>query len=76
MEGDGTLMAVRVSTEGGFPAGPATRLFQHASLRPGYPQYDVSASGRFVLPGPVNGANARPVIRVVENWFAKFDRKD
>ena len=72
-----TLVAVSVSTAGDFSVGEATRLFEHAGLRPGnnYAPYDVSADGqRFILAEPVaEGADApAPSIRVVQNWFAEF----
>ena len=74
VEGE-TLIAVSVSTEPTFEAGSATRLFSdpHLALKGRVrPQYDVSADGqRFVMLETV-GERPKPVIRVVQNWFAEF----
>ncbi len=70
-----TLMAVAAATTPSFTSGAVTRLFQDANLLgPGNPRYDVSADGRrFVLPGPVAGAEEKPPsIHVVENWYEEF----
>jgi hypothetical protein len=71
-----TLIAVPVSTTGGFTAGPPGRLFSH----PGFanwsdPNYDVAADGqRIILPERV-GEQER-MIHVVLNWSAEFrDRR-
>ena len=76
VEGE-TLVAVSVSSGSSFSVGSATRLFEHAGLRPGgnYAPYDVSADGqRFILAEPVGEGGAAPVpsIRVVMNWFEEF----
>ncbi len=73
----GTLVAVSVSSGSSFSVGSATRLFEHAGLRPGanYPSYDVSADGqRFILAEPVGEAAEapEPSIRVVMNWYEEF----
>ena len=74
VEGE-TLIVVPVSTEPAFEAGAATRLFSDPHLavnRRVRPQYDVSADGqRFVMLETV-GEQPKPVIRVVQNWFAEF----
>ena len=74
VEGE-TLIAVSVSTEPTFEMGAATRLFSdpHLALNNRVrPQYDVSAHGqRFVMLETV-GERPKPVIRVVQNWFAEF----
>ena len=74
-EGD-TLIAVPVSTAGGFTAGPPSRLFSH----PGFgnwsdPNYDVTADGqRIILPERM-GEQER-MIHVVQNWFTELrDRR-
>ena len=76
VEGE-TLVAVSVSSGSSFSVGAATRLFEHAGLRPrfNYDPYDVSADGqRFILAEPVGegGEAPKPSIRVVQNWFAEF----
>ena len=76
VEGE-TLIAVEVSTEGGFSIGKSTRLFDHPGLRPGgnYAPYDVSAEGeRFILVEPITetGEVPKPTIRIVQNWFEQF----
>jgi hypothetical protein len=77
VEGD-TLFAVPVATKPVFSMGTAKRLFSDPALEWEWsaPTYDVSADGqRFVLMEPV-GAMRKPVIQVVQNWFAEFqDRK-
>ena len=76
VEGE-TLIAVEVSTEGGFSIGKSTRLFDHPGLRPGgnYAPYDVSADGkRFILVEPITetGEIPKPTIRIVQNWYEQF----
>ncbi len=77
VEGEATLMAVSVSTDGVFTLGQPRQLFESSDLRqPGgvSPTYDVSADGeRFVMIAPVEGDEAAaPKIRVVENWHEEF----
>jgi hypothetical protein len=67
-------MAVAVSTKPGFSYGVARKLFSNPALEWewNHPAYDVSADGqRFILIEP-KGAFRKPVIRVVQNWFAEF----
>lgn len=74
VEGD-TLVAVPVTTTPGFSMGAPQKLFQSAGFRSSRtfaPQYDVSPdSQRFVTIEPA-GEPPKPVIRVVQNWFAEF----
>jgi hypothetical protein len=77
VEGNDTLVAVEVSTEGESSLGRRTRLFQHTGLTEGsnYAPYDVSPDGQqFLLAEPVgdDAGTARPLIRVVQTWFAEF----
>jgi hypothetical protein len=71
------LVAVSVSTEGGFTVGEATRLFENPSLRTdgSITPFDVSADGQqFILAEPVDTAADAPKasIRIVLNWFEEF----
>jgi len=78
VEGDDTLMAVKVSTVGEFSPGTATHLFQHPGLTIGYgfAAYDVSVNGRFLMIEPVDsGDTSRSLIRVVQNWHAEFQHQ-
>ena len=67
-----TMVAVPVSTDPSFSAGPAQRLFQYRDQTAEMGQnYDVSADGRFVVVEPAED-NPEPTIRVVQNWFEEF----
>ena len=74
VEGE-TLISVPVTTDPRFEAGEAKRLFSDPNFawrERTMPQYDVSPDGeRFVMIETV-GADARPVIRVVQNWHQEF----
>ena len=60
-----TLVAVEVSTAGGFRTGKVERLFSVPSRSP----YDVSSDGRFVM---VEDVESQAVISVTENWYEEF----
>jgi eukaryotic-like serine/threonine-protein kinase len=65
----GVLTAVPVTTSTEFRiTGDADKLFPVDGVG-----YDIAADGqRFVVVEPVGGEAVRPVIRVVQNWFAEF----
>jgi Tol biopolymer transport system component len=80
VEGDDTLMVVKVSTDGDFSASPATPLFEHPSLNAerNHAPYDVSADGRqFLLAEPVGEEeySPPPQIRVTQNWHQEFVKR-
>jgi eukaryotic-like serine/threonine-protein kinase len=69
---DGTMMAARIDTTGGFSAGAPQPLFptqlEAGSNRP----YAVAKDGgRFLIPLPIN---PNPPLRVVMDWRALLDR--
>jgi len=63
VEGGDTLMAVAVSAAGEFDR--PSRVFQYPDLADssGYPRYDISSDGRFLVVEPVGGESAEPSIR-------------
>jgi Tol biopolymer transport system component len=68
-----SLMAASVASRPNFSSGPATPLFQKASLIfLANPEYDVSADGQrfIVLDDPPPGPPLS--IHVVQNWFEEF----
>ncbi len=73
----GTLVAVAVETEPLLRVGTPERLFESAGLTEIlHAGYDVLPDGQhFVVREPV-GAEAAPVIRVVQNWYAEFSGHD
>ena len=70
-----TLIAVGARTMPEFAVGATTRLFSHAGFTDvADSNYDVSADGqRVLLPEKVE--TEEPMIHVVQNWFAEFQRR-
>jgi hypothetical protein len=70
------LMAVPVTTAGGFSAGEAQRLFETApgALEGRGHRYTVTPDGqRFIIVEDAEGEQAiMPTIQVTQNWFAEF----
>jgi Tol biopolymer transport system component/DNA-binding winged helix-turn-helix (wHTH) protein len=68
----GTLVAVEVTTAGGFNAGPPSRLFSHPAFT-GWADanYDVAADGQRII-APERAGNPQLMMHVVQNWFAEF----
>jgi Tol biopolymer transport system component/DNA-binding winged helix-turn-helix (wHTH) protein len=76
VEGD-TLLAVSVTTTPSFSVGSTTPLFRHPTLydHTPYPQYDVSNDGQRFILAEHAGELPMPKIRVVQNWFSEFQRR-
>ena len=73
MEGN-ALMAVPVTTAGGFTAGEP-QLFEAAPGVFGSPghRYTVTPDGqKFIIVEDAEGDAAMPTIQVTQNWFAEF----
>jgi Tol biopolymer transport system component len=72
IDGDNRLMAVEVSTAGGFRASTPSPLFR---IRPsGVDSYDVTLDGkRFLVAMPEDEASSKPAT-VVLNWSATMRR--
>ena len=71
------MMAVDVATRPGFTAGRPTPLFagDFVSSSTGFPNYDVSRDGRFLMVQPSANETATPTqIIVVLNWFEELKR--
>ena len=71
------MMAVDVATRPGFTAGRPTPLFAEdfVSSSTGFPNYDVSRDGRFLMVQPSANETATPTqIIVVLNWFEELKR--
>ena len=66
-----TLMATPVKTEPLFAIGAPRPLFKSTSLEEMSGRYDVASDGRFLIAERA-GESAKPVIRVVRNWFTEF----
>ena len=73
-----TLMAVAVSTSPSLTVSRSESLFSSPRLRY-YLNYDVTPDGeKFVLvePAEVDGEDAAPVIRIVQNWYEEFRERE
>jgi len=74
-----SLVAVPVSTEGGFKLGRAQSLFKDVYVpRPTSRNYDIHPDGkRFLMIKEVEGQEQGPITEliVVENWFEKLKRR-
>ena len=72
MDGEDTLVEVKVSTDAEFTLGTATRLFQHPGLtwEGDSAPYDVTVDEqRFLLAELIAEVGAaKPMIRVVQSW--------
>jgi hypothetical protein len=67
-----TLMATPVKTEPLFTIGTPMPLFKSTSLVEMPGRYDVASDGRRFLIAERAEESAKPVIRVVRNWFTEF----
>ena len=70
------MMAVPVSTKGGFTPGEARRLFdvELYQVDPGEPHYDVSLEDRFLVVkrGTPDGPER---LNVVQGWRSEIERR-
>jgi hypothetical protein len=67
-----TLMAAPVTTGSHFSVGVPGPLFKNTDLDSDGRRYDVSSDGRRFLIAERAEESAKPVIRVVRNWFTEF----
>ena len=70
-------MVVEVGTEGEFTHGPPRRLLSGSYLESVGSNYALGSDGRFLLiseVAPAAGADERPRINVVVNWFEELKR--
>jgi serine/threonine-protein kinase len=72
------MMAVDISTQGGFSAGKSKMLFQGPYLPTvgTFPLYDVSPDGqRFLMLKPIEQTASLTQIVVVQNWFEELKQR-
>jgi len=68
---------VAVSTKGAFSFGVPEPLFEHPTLRgtgAPFPRYAVANDGSKFLTVESERELAKPVVRIVQNWFSQFRR--
>ncbi|MEY4093163.1 MAG: Serine/threonine-protein kinase PknB [Acidobacteriota bacterium] len=71
------MMALPIGTGDTLPAGRPVELFDYSGFllsSPGYPTYDVTPDGRFVMIKAENEDASRNQINVVLNWAASLAR--